>query len=135
MINFDVPRTPEDYVHRIGRTGRVEAVGDAVTLMSPDEQGAMTDIERFLGKSIPRVHLPDFDYKKKAEPRVPGSGREDRGDRGGNGREGGGRRGGRGTSGGRAPNAPARVFVPNPDEASHGRPRRLNVSNRRRPKM
>ena len=62
IVNFDTPHSPEDYVHRIGRTGRVEAVGDAFTLMSPDEQKGMTAIERFLGRTIPRVMLPDFDY-------------------------------------------------------------------------
>ncbi len=72
VINFDVPRAPEDYVHRIGRTGRVDAVGDAFTLMSPEEQKDLQAIERFLGKSIPRVLLPEFDYKRRAEPRPEG---------------------------------------------------------------
>jgi ATP-dependent RNA helicase RhlE len=65
VINYDVPHTPEDYVHRIGRTGRVDAVGDAFTLMSPDEQKDVTAIERFLGRTVPRVLLPDFDYKMR----------------------------------------------------------------------
>jgi ATP-dependent RNA helicase RhlE len=67
VINFDVPGSPEDYVHRIGRTGRLDATGDAFTLMSREEESSMRDIERFLGKAIPRVTLPDFDYKKRAE--------------------------------------------------------------------
>jgi len=93
VINYDVPHTPEDYVHRIGRTGRVDALGDAFTLMSPEEAKDVTAIERFLGRSIPRVTLPDFDYKKRQEP---GSGRgRDEGDRG-RGREGRGGRGGEG---------------------------------------
>jgi ATP-dependent RNA helicase RhlE len=71
VINFDVPHTPEDYVHRIGRTGRVEAVGDAFTFMSPEERRDVEAIERFLGRSIPRVTLPDFDYKRAAAPREP----------------------------------------------------------------
>ena len=62
VINYDVPHTPEDYVHRIGRTGRVDAVGDAFTLMSPEESKDVQAIERFLGRSIPRVTIPDFDY-------------------------------------------------------------------------
>ncbi|HEY2955879.1 MAG TPA: DEAD/DEAH box helicase [Candidatus Eisenbacteria bacterium] len=62
VINFDVPQTPEDYVHRLGRAGRVEAVGDVFTLMSPEEQEGMAAIERLLGRAIPRVMLPDFDY-------------------------------------------------------------------------
>jgi ATP-dependent RNA helicase RhlE len=68
VVNYDVPHTPEDYVHRIGRTGRVEAVGDAFTLMSPEEHKDVVAIERFLGRTIPRVLLPDFDYKAKPKP-------------------------------------------------------------------
>jgi len=85
VVNYDVPHSPEDYVHRNGRTGRVDALGDAFTFMSPDESKAFTGIERFLGKAIPRVTLPDFDYHAKART-VPGegsgSGREERGERG-----------------------------------------------------
>jgi ATP-dependent RNA helicase RhlE len=62
VINFDVPQTPEDYVHRLGRVGRAEAVGDVFTLMSPEETEGMAGIERLLGRAIPRVMLPDFDY-------------------------------------------------------------------------
>jgi ATP-dependent RNA helicase RhlE len=64
VINYDVPHTPEDYVHRIGRTGRLHAVGDAFTLMSPEEKKDIATIERFLGRAIPRVLIPDFDYHK-----------------------------------------------------------------------
>ncbi len=67
VINFHVPQTPEDYVHRLGRGGRADPVGDAFTLMSPDEQREVENIERFLGRAIPRVRLPDFDYSM--EPR------------------------------------------------------------------
>jgi ATP-dependent RNA helicase RhlE len=62
VINYDVPHTPEDYVHRIGRTGRVDATGDAFTLMSPEEKKEVVAIERFLGNTILRVMMPDFDY-------------------------------------------------------------------------
>ncbi len=62
VVNFEVPQTPEDYVHRIGRQGRADAVGAASTLMSPDEQKDVEAIERFLGRAIARVTLPDFDY-------------------------------------------------------------------------
>ena len=62
VVNFDVPQTPEDYVHRLGRAGRGDPVGDAFTLMSPEEQKDVAAIERFLGRAIPRVMLPDFDY-------------------------------------------------------------------------
>jgi len=64
VVNLDVPRTPEDYVHRIGRTGRVQATGDAFTLMSPEEQKDVAGIERFLGRAIPRVLMSDFDYRR-----------------------------------------------------------------------
>jgi ATP-dependent RNA helicase RhlE len=73
VMNFEVPHTPEDYVHRIGRTGRVEATGDAFTLMSPEEQKDVTAIERFLGRTIPRVLLPDFDYHQRPTPEPRGS--------------------------------------------------------------
>ena len=93
VVNYDVPHTPEDYVHRIGRTGRVEAVGDAFTLMSPEEQKDVLAIERFLGRSIPRVVLPDFDYKAKPpkDGGYRGDGDSGRGGRGGRGSRGGGR--------------------------------------------
>ncbi|MBI3553743.1 MAG: DEAD/DEAH box helicase [Elusimicrobia bacterium] len=63
VINFDVPQHPEDYVHRIGRTGRNFTVGDAITLMSIDEQPFVTAIEAFIGQTIPRAALPDFGYR------------------------------------------------------------------------
>jgi ATP-dependent RNA helicase RhlE len=62
VVNYDVPQTPEDYVQRLGRAGKPDAVGDAFTLMSPEEQKDIDTIERFLGRGIPRVLLPDFDY-------------------------------------------------------------------------
>ena len=62
VINYDVPSTAEDYVHRIGRTGRAQAVGDAFTLVSFGEEAAMGEIERSLGQALPRVLRPDFDY-------------------------------------------------------------------------
>ena len=65
IVNFDVPPTPEDYVQRTGRAGRPEAQGDAFTLMAPEEQRHLAAIERFVGRAIPRVMLPDFDYGVK----------------------------------------------------------------------
>lgn len=65
VVNFDVPAAPEDYVHRLGRTGHGEPVGDVTTLMSPEEQREVAAIERFLGRTVPRVLLPDFDYRRK----------------------------------------------------------------------
>ena len=65
VVNFDVPHAPEDYVHRIGRGARIAAVGDAFTLMSPEEQQHVAAIERFMGRTVPRVMLPDFDYQMR----------------------------------------------------------------------
>jgi ATP-dependent RNA helicase RhlE len=62
VINYDVPQHPDDYVHRIGRTGRAQAEGDAFTLMTAEEAPDVTAIERFIGQSIARVKLPDFKY-------------------------------------------------------------------------
>jgi ATP-dependent RNA helicase RhlE len=62
VISFDVPNVPDDYVHRIGRTARAEAEGDAFVLVSPDEEKSLTRIERQIGQRLPRVSLPDFDY-------------------------------------------------------------------------
>ena len=63
VVNIDVPQTPEDYVHRLGRAGRQDPVGDVFTLMSPEEQREVAAIERLLGRAILRVVLPDFDYQ------------------------------------------------------------------------
>ena len=65
VVNFDVPLVPEDYIHRVGRTGRADAVGDAFTFVSPEEEGDLKAIERAVGKRLPRVTLPDFDYNAR----------------------------------------------------------------------
>ena len=62
VINFDVPHHPEDYVHRIGRTGRAQSVGDAFTIMTAEDLQEVAAIERFIGQKIPRVKLDGFDY-------------------------------------------------------------------------
>src|SRR6266436_827767 len=62
VINYDIPLHPEDYVHRIGRTGRAEQIGDAFTLVIAEELKAMADIERFIGQKIPRLKLKNFPY-------------------------------------------------------------------------
>jgi ATP-dependent RNA helicase RhlE len=69
VISFDVPAVPEDYVHRIGRTGRAKAEGDAFLLVAPAEEKSLTAIERQIGQRLPRITLPDFDYSQ------PGAGR------------------------------------------------------------
>ena len=65
VINFDVPAAPDDYVHRVGRTARAEAKGDAFLFVSPEEEGNLRGIERAIGSRLPRVTLSDFDYTKK----------------------------------------------------------------------
>ncbi|MDP2724762.1 MAG: DEAD/DEAH box helicase, partial [Syntrophales bacterium] len=65
VCNFDVPPFAEDYVHRVGRTGRASATGDACTLVSPDEEKTLRSIEQILGRCIPRHKIPGFDYTNK----------------------------------------------------------------------
>jgi ATP-dependent RNA helicase RhlE len=67
VLNFDVPPVPEDYIHRVGRTGRAELTGDAFTFVAPDEEGDLRAIERAIGKTLPRVTLPDFDYRARPQ--------------------------------------------------------------------
>ena len=99
VVNYDFPRAPEDYLHRVGRTGRAKAKGDAFTLVSPEEEGDVAAVERALGCSIPRVTLPEFDYAARA---VPGRGSPPRGsERGSDRGRGSGRREGGGGGGGR----------------------------------
>lgn len=70
VVNFDVPLVPADYIHRIGRTGRAEAVGDAFTFVSREEEGDIAAIEKVLGKRLPRVTLPDFDYNARPDAKL-----------------------------------------------------------------
>ena len=63
VVNFDVPAAPDDYIHRVGRTARAEMTGEAYTFVAPDEADDLRAIERAIGKPLPRVTLPDFDYK------------------------------------------------------------------------
>jgi ATP-dependent RNA helicase RhlE len=66
VVNYDVPQHPEDYIHRIGRTGRAEQTGDALTLMVAADASHVYAIERFIGKKIPRIKLDNFDYQYTA---------------------------------------------------------------------
>ncbi|MEO5511940.1 MAG: DEAD/DEAH box helicase [Longimicrobiales bacterium] len=70
VVNFDVPVTPEDYIHRAGRTGRAEAVGEAYTLYSRDEESMIKAIERMVGRTIERRTLEGFDYSAAATERL-----------------------------------------------------------------
>jgi ATP-dependent RNA helicase RhlE len=62
VMNYDIPLHPEDYVHRIGRTGRAEQAGDAFTLVTAEELKAMTDIEKYINQKVPRLRLDGFNY-------------------------------------------------------------------------
>ena len=70
VVNFDVPVVPDDYIHRVGRTGRAELTGDAFTFVAPEEEGDLKAIERAIGKALPRVTLPDFDYRARPQARL-----------------------------------------------------------------
>jgi len=67
VVNFDVPGLPEDYIHRVGRTARAEAKGDAYTFVSPNEEGDLRGIERHIGHRITRQKVAGFDYDSKPE--------------------------------------------------------------------
>jgi ATP-dependent RNA helicase RhlE len=70
VVNFDVPKAAEDYIHRVGRTGRAEATGDAFTFVAPDEENELRSIERAIGKRLPRILVPDFNYTARPEGRL-----------------------------------------------------------------
>jgi ATP-dependent RNA helicase RhlE len=86
VINFDIPHSPEDYVHRIGRTGRAGLPGEAISLVAPQDHEAMAAIERLIKKRIERVLVPGFepsgasvatlmgDQTRKARERRPEAG-------------------------------------------------------------
>jgi ATP-dependent RNA helicase RhlE len=79
VINYDVPQHPEDYIHRIGRTGRMEAKGDAFTLMVAEDARHVIAIERFISQKIARVKLENFDYRytalfEEGKPGAPSGG-------------------------------------------------------------
>ena len=105
VVNFDFPMHAEDYVHRIGRTGRAHAIGDALSFVTSEDSGALRSLERFIGRAIVRKRAEGFDYNAAEAAPVPGE-KPDRGDRprgGGGGQRGGGgggRSGGPGGSGG-----------------------------------
>jgi ATP-dependent RNA helicase RhlE len=69
VVNFDVPHVPEDYIHRVGRTARADATGDAFTFVSNEEEQDLAAIERAIGKRLPRVVVAGFDYASKPQQR------------------------------------------------------------------
>ena len=98
VVNYDLPNVPEDYVHRIGRTGRAGATGEAVSLVCVDEHQLLADIEKLIKRALPREVIEGFepDPHAKAEPIQRRSG------------QGGGQRSGQGGGGGQRNNAPRR---------------------------
>jgi ATP-dependent RNA helicase RhlE len=66
VVNFDFPMHPEDYVHRIGRTGRAQAIGDAISFVTPEDEGAVRDVEKMTKKSVPRKRVEGFSYAESA---------------------------------------------------------------------
>ncbi|MGE4107627.1 MAG: DEAD/DEAH box helicase [Bacteriovoracia bacterium] len=95
VVNYDLPMEPEDYIHRIGRTGRKGETGRATTFATLRDRGSIREIERMLGKPIPA------EFRDSLNPEALNSRPAERGGRGGRG--GGGARGGRGGRGGRGP--------------------------------
>lgn len=69
VVNFDVPQAPDDYIHRVGRTARAGEIGEAFTFVAPDEENDLRAIEKAIGKRLPRITVPDFDYNARPEGR------------------------------------------------------------------
>ena len=139
VVNFELPNVPEDYVHRIGRTGRAGAQGEAVSLVCLDEEIFLADIEKLIKRSVPREVVPGFEAPpgERAEPIVLGrmtigvgapkgglrtgrGGGSPRGAGAGGGRSGGS---GRGAAAPRGQGEPARGQPRGQGEASRGQPR------------
>jgi ATP-dependent RNA helicase RhlE len=141
VVNYELPNVPEDYVHRIGRTGRAGAKGEAVSLVCVDENGFLRDIERLIKREIPKEIVPGFEPPagEKAEPIVlgrmvigEGAGRGGHrhhagnggggGSRGGHAGGGGGGGGGGRSGGGSRSGAPGRSPGSRPAGGGGGRP-------------
>jgi ATP-dependent RNA helicase RhlE len=71
VVNYDFPMHPEDYVHRIGRTGRARAVGDAISFVTPEDHSALRSLERFIGRGIVRKRSEGFNYAAAAPAGPP----------------------------------------------------------------
>jgi len=80
VVNYDVPAAQEEYVHRVGRTGRAGDKGEALLLVAPEEGDLLARIERRLGRRLPRLHLPNFDYAAPPGPKQPAGPRPGAGD-------------------------------------------------------
>jgi ATP-dependent RNA helicase RhlE len=76
VVNYDFPMHPEDYVHRIGRTGRAQAVGDAISFVTPEDHSALRSLERFIGRGIVRKRSEGFNYAGASPAKVTGDQRK-----------------------------------------------------------
>ncbi len=103
VVNFDLPNVPEDYVHRVGRTGRAGLEGEAVSLVAPEEKPLLADIERLLKRALPRTAVQGFEAGERASERSPGDSPRRHGGERPKSRAGGGKR-----SAQAAPSAPAK---------------------------
>jgi len=99
VVNFELPNVPEDYVHRIGRTGRAGAEGEAFSLVCHDERPQLRDIQRLIKRDLDTLVLPGFEQSATAQPKPPAPERKPRE---------GGRREGRGQPQGKAQSAQGR---------------------------
>jgi ATP-dependent RNA helicase RhlE len=138
VVNYELPNVPEDYVHRIGRTGRAGADGEAVSLVCVDENGFLADIEKLIKRSIPKEAVPGFEPDPSAKPEpiqlgrrvlhgAPGARSGGGGTRpsssGRSGSGGGQGRGAGGVSGSRSPQGSSGGTSSAPRTASSGTPR------------
>jgi ATP-dependent RNA helicase RhlE len=100
VVNFDFPMHPEDYVHRIGRTGRALAIGDAISFVTPEDRDALRSLERFIGRGVVRKRADNFDYlaapgpspdrrenRSSTQPKSPSAGNRNPRPRGGDPRQ------------------------------------------------
>ncbi len=70
VVNYDFPKHPEDYVHRIGRTGRALAIGEALSFASPEDQTALRALERFIGRGLVRKRAEGFNYQSRPQTKA-----------------------------------------------------------------
>ncbi|KIG02120.1 DEAD/DEAH box helicase [Caballeronia concitans] len=156
VVNFDLPNVPEDYVHRIGRTGRAGAEGEAVSLVCVDELQLLKDIERLIKRPIPQEVIPGFEPDPNAKPEpiqrrsqgrgAPRDGERREGGRGngasqgqgqgrgakpanGGGNSGQGQRENRAPRDGRSASKPANAAKPNNGVSAKPAPRRAETTN------
>jgi ATP-dependent RNA helicase RhlE len=74
VVNYDFPMHPEDYIHRIGRTGRANQIGDAISFVTPEEHGELRALDRFIGRGIVRKKAEGFNYTQAAPASPPAEG-------------------------------------------------------------